>query len=280
MMTMQKIHRFPTFPGSPARGGPNLIKVASGKGGVGKTWFSITLAQCLSLTGRKILLFDGDLGLANADVQLGASAVHSLADVIAGKVALHTATQLTGGNARGEGDIHLLAGRSGTGALSELNPSEINRLRRGLVLASAHFDHSIVDIGAGLDRTVTSFCALPGTVLVVITNEPTSLTDAYALIKLLVMRDPGTDIRIVVNMAKNENDGQHAYASLQRACEAFLNYTPPLAGIIPRDEWVGEAIRRQTGLLIRHPSSPAAHAVALIARDILKEARRAAAGRI
>lgn len=270
---MKKIHRFPVFPGTPATDGPNLIKVASGKGGVGKTWFSITLAQCLSLTGQKILLFDADLGLANADIQLGASSRHSLADVISGKIALHTATQITGGNARGEGDIHLLAGRSGTGSLSELNHSEINRLRRGLILASAHFDHSIVDIGAGLDRTVTSFCALPGTVLVVITNEPTSLTDAYALIKLLIMRDPNTDIRVVVNMAKNEHDGQHAYASLHRACEAFLHCSPPLAGIIPRDEWVGEAIRRQTGLLIRHPSSPAAHAVALIARDILKNAR-------
>lgn len=279
-MNMKKIHRFPVFPGAPSNDGPNLIKVASGKGGVGKTWFSITLAQCLSLTGQKILLFDADLGLANADVQLGASAKHSLADVIAGKVALRTATQLTGGNARGEGDIHLLAGRSGAGSLSELNHSEINRLRRGLVLASAHFDHSIVDIGAGLDRTVTSFCALPGTTLVVITNEPTSLTDAYALIKLLVMRDRNVDIRIVVNMAKDTRDGQHAFASLQRACESFLHFSPLLAGIIPRDDWVGEAIRRQTGLLIRHPSSPAAHGVALIARDILKSARARAAGQL
>ncbi|HHK74830.1 MAG TPA: cobyrinic acid a,c-diamide synthase [Rhizobiales bacterium] len=274
---MKKIHRFPVFPATPPTSGPSLIKIASGKGGVGKTWFSITLAQCLALTKRKILLFDADLGLANADVQLGASARYSLADVISGQIALNGATQNVGGNSRGEGNIHLLAGRSGSGALSELNLSEINRLRRGLVLASAQYDRTIVDIGAGLDRTVTSFCALPGMTLVVITNEPTSLTDAYALIKLLVLRDPTSDIRIIVNMARNSRDGEQAYASLHRACEAFLNYSPPLAGIIPQDEKVPDAIRRQTGLLIRHPSCPAAHAVAVIARDLLKETKARAA---
>ncbi len=275
---MKKIHRFPVFPTTPPRSGPNLVKVASGKGGVGKTWFSITLAQCLALTKRKVLLFDADLGLANADVQLGSSARYSLADVISGRISLNAATQEVGGNERGEGNIYLLAGRSGTGDLSEMNHSEINRLRRGLVLSSAQYDRTIVDIGAGLDRTVTSFCALPGTTMVIINNEPTSLTDAYALIKLLVMRDPTSDIRIIVNKANDERDSQQAYASLFRACETFLNFSPPLAGTIPRDEKVPDAIRRQSGLLIRHPSCPAAHAVALIARDLLKEGKMRVAG--
>jgi flagellar biosynthesis protein FlhG len=274
----QHIRRFPVFPENANHSGSGLIKIASGKGGVGKTWFSITLAQCQSLAGNRTLLFDADLGLANADVQLGAATRYNLVDVLSGKVPLNTALHEAGGNRRGEGVFHLLAGRSASGILSTLNQSEINRLRRGLVLASSQFDQTIVDIGAGLDKTVTSFCALPGVTLVVITNEPTSLTDAYALIKLLVIQGGRTDIRIVVNRATSQGDGEHAYLSLHRACETFLKISPPLAGIIPEDEWVSETIRRQTGLMTRHPASPAARAVNQIARDLAPPPARTATG--
>ena len=239
-----------------------IIAVASGKGGVGKTWFSVTLSHALSRMDRRALLFDGDLGLANVDIQLGLAPKHDLSSVIAGKLTLPQA--VTNFDA---GGFDILAGRSGANNLSSVPIPKLKSLRNDLRSLAARYDSVIIDLSAGVDRTVQNLATLAGTILVVTTDEPTSLTDAYAFIKLALRGNPDTDIRIVVNMAETRNSGQTTYETLLNACKNFLQAEPPLAGIIRRDQQVRDSIRHQTGLLTRHPTADAANDVEAIAKQ-------------
>ena len=210
-----------------------IVAVASGKGGVGKTWFAITLSQGLGREGQRTLLFDGDLGLANVDIQLGLMPQQDLAGVIAGKLTLPQAV-----TKYAEGRFDILAGRSGTGKLATLPSQRLVGLRDSLVRLAEKYDRVILDLSAGVDRTVQMLAAAAGTVLVVTTDEPTSLTDAYAFIKLTVADHPDTDFRIVVNLAESHNAGRETYETLRKACLNFLGRELPLAGIIRSDRHV------------------------------------------
>ncbi len=243
-----------------------IIAVASGKGGVGKTWFSISLSQALSQSGQRTLLFDGDLGLANVDIQLGLMPKQDLAGVIAGKLTLPQAIT----NYR-EGQFDILAGRSGAGNLAMLPVQRLVTLRDNLMRLAGKYDRVILDLSAGVDRTVQTLAAAAGTALVVTTDEPTSLTDAYAFIKLTVADHPEADLRIVVNMAETSNSGRETYETLRKACYNFLGREIPLAGIVRNDSKVRESIRRQTALLTRHPSAEAAQDVEAIAARLKRE---------
>jgi len=251
---------------------PHLIQVASGKGGVGKTWASVTLADALASDARKVLLFDGDFGLANIDVQLGLTPKHDLGSVIAGRAKFSEAiTQyripsVAGFEAGARFDV--LAGKSGSGALSSLSRDEVEEFKRGLMLLSDRYDHIVTDLASGLDASTLSLCMVGSTTLVVVTDEPTSLTDAYAFIKLLSFQDPAADIRVVVNMAADNAQGTRTYAALTNATRNFLGLSPLLAGVIPRDDLVRDAIRNQSPLLFRHPQSKAAQAMRKIAQDL------------
>lgn len=233
-----------------------ILAVASGKGGVGKTWFAITLSQALGREGDRTLLFDGDLGLANVDIQLGLMPERDLAGVIAGKLTLPQAV-----TTYSDGQFDILAGRSGTGKLATLPSQRLVGLRDNLMRLAGKYDRIVLDLSAGVDRTVQTLSAAAGTILVVTTDEPTSLTDAYAFIKLTVAENADTDLRIVVNMAPPQNAGRETYETLRKACQNFLGRDLPLAGIIRSDNHVRDAIRRQVGLLTRHPTSEAAQDV-------------------
>jgi len=243
----------------------NMIAVASGKGGVGKTWLSVTLSHALANSGERTLLFDGDLGLANVDIQLGLTPEFDLGSVIAGQKALHEAV-----TACEDGGFDVLPGKSGSGALATLSVGRLNEIRDGLIQVCKAYDRVIVDLGAGVENAVRILTAAAGRVLVVVNDEPTSLTDAYALIKVSQMTTPGIDMQIVVNQASNPSDGEKTYKTLLRACENFLKISPPLAGVIRRDDKVKESIRHQSALLTRYPNSIAAADVAQIAEKILK----------
>ena len=235
-----------------------ILAVASGKGGVGKTWFAITLAHALARAGRRVLLFDGDLGLANVDIQLGLMPAHDIASVVAGQCRLADAL------VRHPAGFDILAGRSGSGALAGLDDPALEAVLAALRAAAAGYDHAVLDLGAGIDRTTRRLSRFADLLLVVATEEPTSLTDAYAVLKLhhadrSAATAPGpSEARIVVNQASTTAAGERTYATLARACAAFLGHTPLLAGIIRRDDRVRDAIRRQTPLLQRHPNAPAA----------------------
>jgi flagellar biosynthesis protein FlhG len=256
------VQAFPTPGVASAPRKRNIIAVASGKGGVGKTWFSITLAHAMAKAGKKVLLFDGDLGLANVDVQLGVTPERDLASVIAGEATLSQAAT------RYEGGFDIIAGRSGSGSLATLPASRLMTLRTELHLLAQNYDWVVLDLGAGIERTVRLLTGQARACLVITTDEPTAITDAYAYIKVTAMEQLAEGIQIVVNMVSNQREGERVYGTLLRACREFLKFEPPLAGIIRRDDHVKDSIRRQTSLLTRHPGSEAATDVEAIFQRI------------
>ena len=250
-------------PSSRSSGQKNMIAIASGKGGVGRTWFAITLTHALAQKKVRSLLFDGDLGLANLDIQLGLIPKHDLGSVIAGRLTLNQAV-LT----YEEGNFDIIAGRSGSGGLANIPVSRLQTLGDDLGLLAAAYDKVIIDLGAGVERTVRQLMQSVGTCLVVATDEPTSLTDAYAFIKVTHMERPGADIRIVINMANSTREGERTYNTLLKACEGFLKISPPLIGVIRRDNKVRESIKSQSSILTRFPNSEAATDVEQIAEKL------------
>ncbi|NDE90231.1 MAG: cobyrinic acid a,c-diamide synthase [Alphaproteobacteria bacterium] len=245
---------------------PNMIAIASGKGGVGKTWFSTTLCYTLAQKGQRVLLFDGDLGLANVDIQLGLTPEQDLGGVLDNKITLKGAiTHYI------EGKFDIIAGRSGSGTLANIPTQRLAELRNDLIQLAGSYDKVIVDLGAGVDRPVRLMAGPAGMTLIVITDEPTSLTDAYAFIKLTHASNALANIGIVVNMAANVREGEKTYETILNVCRNFLKYEPPLIGIIRRDIKVREAIRAQTPLLKRHPSTEAAMDVEAIVRKLLRK---------
>ena len=243
-----------------------IIAVASGKGGVGKTWFSVTLAHALTRAGARVLLVDWDLGLANLDVQLGLSPQSDLAAVLRDRL------PLAGAVMHHPVGFDILAGSSGTGAISALDAGGLAYMLTATRALAEQYDYVICDLAAGIDPTVRRMAAFVDLLLVVVTDEPTSLTDAYAVLKLHRQDAPmpGNRARIVVNRATSPTSGTRTYTTLARACQTFLGQTPALAGIIRRDDRVADAIRRQTPFLARHPTSAAAVDVEAVARGILQ----------
>ncbi len=243
-------------PSPPAAGGARLIAVASGKGGVGKTWLAVTLSHALAMAGRRVLLVDADLGLANVDVQLGLEPAKGLPAVLSGRLTVPEAARPhppTG--------LDVLAGCSGSGALAGLDDAAHRRLLDALRGTGHRWEDIVLDLGAGLDRGVRALAAGADVLLVVATGEPTSLTDAYAVLKLHRRDRPGGDARLVVNQAPDRAAGEHTWRSLDRACGSFLGGGVRLAGVLRRDPRVPEAIRRQTAFLSRHPTGPLASEV-------------------
>ncbi len=241
-----------------------IFAVGSGKGGVGKTWFSITLAHALALRGRRVLLFDGDFGLANIDIQLGLLPRGTIDAVLADRMALRDAV------IEHPAGFALLAGRSGSGNLADLEPVALARLLHALREAASGYDAVILDLSAGLDRSVRRMAAFADALLVLATEDPTSLTDAYALMKLHAKgAEHALDLRIVVNQAATAASGKRVHQTLARACQAFLGTTPRASGVIRRDERVRDAIRHQVLLLTRHPGCGAASDIGAIAEELL-----------
>jgi flagellar biosynthesis protein FlhG len=243
-----------------------IIAIASGKGGVGKTWLAITLSHALAKRGRKVLLFDGDIGLANVDIQLGLMPNRDLGSVLAQGNRLMDAAMPVGVTG-----FDVVAGKSGSGSLDTLARHAVIRLRQDLIDTAAYYDNVVVDIGAGIDATQLVLASSGGPLLIVTNDEPTSLTDAYAFIKVASRLVPRPELQVVVNGATSRADGERTYATLKRACEGFLRLEVPLAGVIRRDTKVREAIRHQVPLLTRFPTAAAAVDVLALAEHLAQE---------
>ena len=244
--------------------GSNMFAIASGKGGVGKTWFSITLAHALSKKGQRVLLFDGDLGLANLDIQLGLMPKQDLSNVISGRLTLNQVIVDFP-----EAGFDIIAGRSGSGGLANIASSRLQMVGDDLALLSANYDTVLMDLGAGIERTVRQLAHNAKTCIVLLTDEPTSLTDAYAFIKIMHADRPEIEIKIVTNVVNSTREGERTYNTLLKACQGFLKISPQLLGVIRRDTRVREAIRSQTPLLTRFPNCEAAQDVEHIAENLL-----------
>jgi flagellar biosynthesis protein FlhG len=240
-----------------------LITIASGKGGVGKTVIAISMAHALARLGRKVLLFDGDLGLANIDIQLGLNPSADIADMMSGKSdvmkIIRHYEDTTGCG------FDIIAGRSGSGALANLAREKLVALRQSLILMGGHYDHVILDLGAGIEQSVTTLADHHGTCIVVLTPDPTALTDAYAFIKLRTLRNPHSTVHVIVNNAASRTEGQTTFDGLAKVCASFIDATPVLLGIVHHDKKVSDCIRNQKPLLTRYGNSVPASDIEAIA---------------
>lgn len=230
-----------------------LLAIASGKGGVGKTWLAVTLAHALANAGRRVLLVDADFGLANVDIQLGLMPEQDITTYLAGAAPISSVVM------RHPAGFDILPGRSGAARLANLPIDVLAALLAALRGMSRRYDHILLDLGSGLDGAIRYIAAHADALLVVATEEPTSITDAYAVLKLHAQDRPAPiGVRIVINQAITQASGQRVFNTIANAAQRYLGTAPSLLGIIRRDDRVRDAIRRQMPLLQRHPTSQAA----------------------
>ncbi len=237
-----------------------VIAVTSGKGGVGKTNVSVNLAVALAQTGKQVMLLDGDLGLANIDVMLGLQPSYNLAHVLEGKCTLED-TIMTG-----PAGVMIVPASSGKRHMAELNSLQHAGLVQAFSELNRPIDVLIVDTAAGIADSVITFSQASQEVIVVVTGDPTSLTDAYALIKVL-NRDHGVErVQVLANMVRDASEAQSVYDSLRRVAERFLDVTLSFIGGIPSDDWLKRAVRRQRAVVEAYPNCPASEAFRQLAR--------------
>jgi flagellar biosynthesis protein FlhG len=247
----------------------NTIIITSGKGGVGKTWLSINLAQAFVNHKKRVLLFDGDLGLANMDIQLGLKSGWDLGSVLKEKCTFEDAIFSHKINLGSKTYVDIITGRTIDGAFTTVSKAGVLRLRDSLVTVAPKYDHMIMDLSAGLDQIIQEFSTFAYQCLVVVTDEPASLADASAFIKVTSQRNPDLPLNIVVNMAQSDKHGKQTYASLVKECGLFLNKPPSLAGIIHQDRSVPDSILHKTSTLTRYPKSQAARDIKRMAAALL-----------
>jgi len=244
------------------------ISVASGKGGVGKTNIALNLGFALHELGQTLVLLDADLGLANLDVLLGMSPEKNLQDLLGGASAESVVVPLA------KDGFVFLPSASGVAELVELDEDVQALLLGKLDTLFRQYDYLLLDLGAGISPTVLSFAAMPQERIVVITPEPTSLTDSYALIKVLFTQHGIRNFQVIVNMAESDKEGKNAYSRLAQACEKFLNLPLNLLGIVHRDPMVTESVRHQVPLLKFAPNCQASQDIRDIARKLLDRRAR------
>lgn len=237
-----------------------VIAVASGKGGVGKTTVAVNLALALQQSGRRTMLMDADLGLANIDVMLGLQPRHNLSHVLDGRCTL--AETIIDGPL----GLRIVPAASGLSRMAQLSAQEHAGLIRAFSELDMPLDTLIVDTAAGIAGDVITFAQAAQEVLLVVCNEPSSITDAYALVKVL-SRDHGIErVQILANMVRSALEGREVYEKLCRVSEKFLDVTLSYAGMVPHDEWLRRSIQRQCAVLQSYPASPAAMAFLQLAR--------------
>ncbi|MEE2779290.1 MAG: MinD/ParA family protein [Myxococcota bacterium] len=243
-----------------------VIAVTSGKGGVGKTNLSVNLAITFAQKGRKVLIVDGDVGLANVDILLDETPAHTLGDLLK-----------TGDDAVGVEDVlvhspygvSVLPGTSGLADMSELSPEDRLRLMEMLEPLGESYDTVIVDTAAGIGSNARFFAGAAQEVLVVATPEPTSLADAYAMIKVLNTRCKMDRVGLILNQVANEAEAREVYQRLYQLTNRFLPVVLTLGGYVPNDPHVREAVMQQQPVAIAYPSCPGTQAIQRLADNLL-----------
>jgi flagellar biosynthesis protein FlhG len=239
-----------------------VVAVTSGKGGVGKTNVTANLAVALANLGRRVMVLDADLGLGNLDVLLGLTPPYSLADVLAGQRRLRDVL------VSGPGGITVLPAGSGFQNLTALTDAQMRELQSEMDELQEQTDVLLIDTGAGIGRNVTSFATMAQDIIVVVAPEPTSLTDAYALMKVLSTQHSERRFRLLVSMTRTPTDGRDVYRKLSLVAERFLHISIDFLGSIPYDHRLVEAVCQQRPLVELYPQSKAAQAFLGLAHDV------------
>jgi flagellar biosynthesis protein FlhG len=250
-----------------------VISFTSGKGGVGKTHTVVNTAISLASTGASVLVLDADLGLANVDVIAGITPRGTLHDVLKGKCALDDIL------VEGPGGIVIIPAASGIEEIHALRASEKMVLMSEVERIAHQFDYLLIDTPAGIGSDVMYFNSAASEVVCVITGEPTSLTDSYALMKVLSSSYGERSFWVVVNNIASESEAMVAYNSLSSAVQKFLHVETRMLGWVPSDDMVRSSIMERRPISFAHPSSKAALGIAQVAREVaVQSARRRVKG--
>ena len=240
------------------------LAVMSGKGGVGKTNIVLNLGYALQQAEMTAMLMDCDLGLANLDVLLGISPEKNLHDL------LQTGVDAEDVVVAIEDGFDMLPATSGVPELVEMDEDMQDILFKKLIDLAGEYDYLMLDLGAGISHTVLSFAALTQLRVVVVTPEPTSLTDSYAMIKVLTTQHDVKDFLVLVNQATSTGEAKQTFDRLSAACKNFLNIDLTYLGFVHQDRTLVESVRRQTPLLKFAPQAPASLDIKALAKKIMR----------
>jgi flagellar biosynthesis protein FlhG len=240
-----------------------VIAVSGGKGGVGKTNVAINLSVALAEAGKRVVILDADFGLANIDVLLGLHSTKTIEDVLAGDCSLQE-VMLTG-----PAGIKIIPASSGTRRLTMLSSLEHAGLIRAFSDIAEQLDVLIVDTAAGISDSVVNFVSAAHEVLLVVCNEPSSITDAYAMIKLLNRDFDRSRFRIVANMVADDTEGRQLFDALNNVCRQFIDVALVYAGAIPFDQQLRDAVRQRRPVILNAPSSRSARALRELGEKLL-----------
>lgn len=237
----------------------SVIALASGKGGVGKTSISVNLSVALAELGNSVMLLDADLGLGNVDVALGMRPKFTLEEVIQGSKQLEDILM------PGPAGIQVVPAGSGIARLANLSPAQQVQLIRGFSDIDMEFDHMLVDIGAGINSGVINFSSACQELIVVVCDEPTSITDAYALIKVLRQKRDIKNFKILTNQVMDDAHGRRLYLKLAELASRFLDVQLSYFGSVPDDDYLKKAIKKQSAAVNLYPRSGYARAIKKLA---------------
>jgi len=240
-----------------------FIAVTSGKGGVGKSNFSLNFSLSLQRLGMKVLLLDADIGMANIDVLMGTTSRYNLYHLLKNEKTIWDIISL------GPEGLHYIAGGSGLLDLVRLSQQETERFGNEILKLQGQYDFILFDTGAGLSKETAQFITAAGETIVVTTPEPTSITDAYALIKMVNSIDSAVQFKLVVNRTADKSEGEVTANKISGVAKRFLDIELPLIGIIPDDSHVSKAVKRQVPLFMIFPDSDASKAIMGIAKQYL-----------
>lgn len=241
-----------------------VVTVTSGKGGVGKSNFSLNFALSLQRLGRKVLVFDADIGMANIDVLMGMSSTYNLYHLLKQEKTIWDIVQV------GPEGLHFIAGGSGFKDLLELTSEQLDRFASEIEKLHGQYDVILFDTGAGLSKETVKFITAAHETIVVTTPEPTSITDAYALIKMVKAMNVEVQFKLIVNRASDTREGKQTAEKISLVAKRFLQTDLPSLGIVPDDPNVSKAVKRQIPFTIAYPASDAASAIERIAKQYLE----------
>lgn len=240
-----------------------VIAVTGGKGGVGKTNITLNMAVSLAKQGKRVLVLDADLGLANVDVLMGIRVSKNLSHVLSGECTLDEVIVI------GPLGVMIIPATSGTQSMVELTVLEHAGLIKAFSSLQTPIDFLLIDTAAGISNMVLSFAQAAQDIVLVVCDEPTSITDAYAVIKLLSKDHDAFKFKIVANMVRSFKEGRDLFIKLTRVTDRFLNVSLELIGCVPFDTKVRQAVRNQKLVVEEFPDSPSSIALGLLANKVL-----------
>lgn len=240
-----------------------IIAIGSGKGGVGKTNITVNLGLALQKLGKRVLVMDVDLGMANVDILLGLTPSYNLNHILKGKCNFEEALL------EGPEGLHILPGTSGMEDLVNISSREVSRLLEASSRMEENYDLILLDIGAGLHRSIINFLLASDEVLIVLTPEPTAIMDAYSLIKILSSRNYEKEVGIIINQVSSREEAKKIGRRMDRVINQYLDLELDLEVSVPFDSHVQKCVRRQSPVIVDYPDSEAGVAIHDLACELI-----------